>query len=207
MARSVEDAARIFNVMAGYDPNDPFTEDGKREQDYTAFLDPQGLKGARIGVLRALVDTDDADPEVTALFQRALADLRQAGAVIVDPIEVANFANHLEDKGSCKSFRYDMYVYLQSLGERTPLRDVMEVYKSGRYSPSSKDAFAFFADGPLDVPPERWDPPCLPYLKNPSRKAFHDDVTAAMDQADVEVLIYPTLTNPPAHLEKARVEF
>jgi Asp-tRNA(Asn)/Glu-tRNA(Gln) amidotransferase A subunit family amidase len=207
MARSVEDAAHIFNVVAGYDPADPFTEAGKREDDYTEFLDPGGLKGARIGVLRALVDTADADPEVTALFERAVDDMRKAGAVIVDPVQIANFGEHLEDKGFCERFRYDMYVYLQSLGESAPLRDVMEVYESGRYSPYIKGAFASFANGPLDVPPERWDPPCLPYLENPSRKAFHDDVTKAMDEAGVDVLIYPTWTNPPAHLDKAREEY
>jgi Asp-tRNA(Asn)/Glu-tRNA(Gln) amidotransferase A subunit family amidase len=207
MARSVEDAARIFNVVAGYDPADPFTEDGKREADYTVFLDPEGLRGARIGVLRALVDTGDADPQVVALFERALEDLRQSGAVIVDPIKIARFAEHLEDKGFCERFRYDMYVYLQSLGMAAPVHDVMEIYESGRYSPYVKDAFARFGNGPLDVPPERWDPPCLPYLENPWRKAFHDDVTAAMDQAGVDVLIYPTWTNPPAHLDKAREEY
>ena len=254
IARSVEDAARIFNVVAGYDPADPFTEQGKREDDYTAFLDPEGLQGARIGVLRALVDTQDADPEVKALFEQAVAGLRQAGASIVDPVEIPNFAAHLKDKGFCQRFRYDMYVYLQSLGDKaplveiappedrappgdrasqgsrasqredappgdkepqenrsspgqTPLRDVMEAYKSGRYSPYIKEAFASFLDGPLDVPPEQWDPPCLPYLENPRRKAFLDDVTAAMDQAGVDVLIYPTWTNPPAHLDKAREEY
>ncbi len=207
MARSVEDAARIFNVVAGYDPADPYTEEGKREKDYTAFLNPDGLRTARIGVLRALVDTEDADPQVTELFEQAVADLRQAGAVIVDPVEIPNFAEHLEDNGSCRTFRYDMHVYLQSLGDKAPMLDVMDVYRAGRYSPYIKNAFASFGEGPLDVPPENWDPPCLPYLNNPKRKEFLDDVTAAMDRADVEVLIYPTWTNPPAHLDKASEEY
>lgn len=207
MARSVEDAARIFDVVAGYDPADPFTEEGKREEDYTAFLDLDGLKTARIGVLRALVDTEDADSEVTALFERAIDDLRQAGAVLVDPVEIENLAAHFEDNGSCRTFRYDMHVYLQSLGDSAPLLDVMDAYQQGRHSPYIKGAFASFGKGPLDVPPEEWDPPCLPYLKSPKRKAFLDDVTAAMDQAGVDVLIYPTWTNPPAHLDKAREEY
>ena len=57
---------------------DAFTEAGrgKKAADYTAFLDANGLQDARIGVLRALVDTDDADTAVIQLFERAVEDLR-----------------------------------------------------------------------------------------------------------------------------------
>ena len=81
MGRTVEDVARVFNVVAGYDPADPYTEAGRgrREDDYTSFLDPDGLKGARIGVLRALVDTEDADSGVVAVFEDAF-DGRAGGA-------------------------------------------------------------------------------------------------------------------------------
>ncbi len=207
MARTVEDGARIFNVVVGYDPNDPFTEEGVGEDDYLAFLQKDGLKGARIGVLRALVDTEDADPEVTALFNKAVEDMRAAGAEIVDPVEVEDFKNHVEDRGFCQRFRYDMYVYLQSLGDKAPIKDVMEVQQSGQHSEYVKGILEFFGRQALDVPPEKWDPPCLPYLENPKRKAFLDAVTSAMDQAQVEVLVYPTWTNPPAHLDKPRDEY
>ena len=209
MTRTVEDGARLFNVVAGYDPADPFTEagKGKREADYTAFLNENGLEGARIGVLRALVDTEDSDPEVVALFERAIEDLEAAGATIVDPVEIPDFALHLAADSFCPRFRYDMYVYLQSLGDGAPIHDVVEAYETDQYSPYAKEAFEFFADGPLDVPPEKWDEPCLPYLAHPQRKAYLDDVLAAMDAAGVDALIYPTWTNPPAHLDKALEEY
>ncbi|MEE8586615.1 MAG: amidase family protein [Acidobacteriota bacterium] len=207
LTRSVQDGARIFNVVAGYDPNDPFTEEGVREEDYLAFLQEDGLKGARIGLLRALVDTEDADPEVTALFLKAVEDMRAAGAEIVDPVEVEDFKGHIEDRGFCPRFRYDMYVYLQSLGEKAPIRDVMEVYESGQHSEYVKGILEFYGRQPMDAAPENWDPPCLPYLENPRRKAFLEAVTAAMDEAQVDVLIYPTWTNPPAHLDKPREEY
>ncbi|CAN0603554.1 unnamed protein product, partial [Ectocarpus sp. 12 AP-2014] len=129
MTRTVTDGARAFNVVAGFDPADPFTElgQGRREADYTAFLDANGLSGKRIGVLRALVDTDDADPEVIAVFERALEDLEKLGAVIVDPFEVPNFQAHLDGDYFCARFRYDMHQYLLSLGPDAPLKDVMEV--------------------------------------------------------------------------------
>ena len=207
MTRTVEDGARIFNVLAGYDPADPLMEDGKRAGDYTDFLDPDGLRGARIGVLRRLVDTEEADPEVLGLFERAIDDLEAAGARIVDPLEVVNMDYHLEHGGFCRSFRYDMRNYLLSLGDVAPMIDVRGVYESGRYSAYTKEAFEYFAAGPLDIAPEDEEPPCPRYLDHPDRRSYLDDVTAAMDAADVEALIYPTWTNPPAHLDKADEEY
>jgi len=207
MTRTVEDGARLFNVVAGYDPADPFTEPDKREPDYTAFLDVDGLNGARVGVLRALVDTDDADPQVTALFNQAIEDMRAAGAEIVQPIIVPGFQEHLDSRKFCDRFRYDMYLYLQSLGEQAPIRDVIEVLETGQHSPYVKQSLERFAKRPLETAPEDWEEPCLPYPANPLRNAFLEDVTAAMDAAEVDVLLYPTWTNPPAHLDKPRAEY
>ncbi|MDX5421598.1 MAG: amidase, partial [Hymenobacteraceae bacterium] len=77
MARTVEDATKILEVIAGYDPADPLTRhsQGKVPQNYTQFLVKDGLKGARIGVLRTLSDKDP-DPQVKALFEQAIADLQ-----------------------------------------------------------------------------------------------------------------------------------
>lgn len=209
MTRTVTDGARLFDVVAGYDSADPFTElgKGKREKDYTAFLDADGLKGARIGVLRALVNTDDADPEVIAVFEQAVADLRTAGATIVDPFEVENFAAHLDADVFCVRFRYDMQQYLKSLGRDAPIKDVMEVYKSGEYASYIKGRLEFFGGKPLGQHPEQADPPCLDYPRHPARKAYMDDVIAAMDAARVDAIVYPTWTNPPAPLATALEDY
>ncbi len=209
MTRTVEDGARMFDVVTGYDPADPFTElgKGKREKDYTAFLDTGGLKGARIGVLRALVNTEDADPEVVAVFEQAIADLRAAGATIVDPFTVDNFANHLDADVFCVRFRYDMEQYLKSLGPDAPIKDVMEVYESGEYSPYIKEGLEFFGGKPLGQHPEQASPPCLDFPNHPARKAYLDDVIKAMDGAAVDAVIYPTWTNPPAPLATALTDY
>lgn len=207
MTRTVEDGARLFNVVAGYDPADPFTEPDKRQPDYTAFLDPDGLCGARIGVLRALVDTEDADPRIQQIFSKAVHDMREAGAEVVDPLEVPDFQEHLDSRSFCQRFRYDMRVYLRSLGESAPIRDVIEVLESGQYSPYVEKSLRRFAEIAADSPPEQWEPPCPAYLDHPARRAFLDAVTQAMDEADVTVLIYPTWTNPPAHLDKSDEEY
>ncbi|GAB4528886.1 MAG: amidase [Parvularculaceae bacterium] len=206
MTRTVEDGARIFNIVAGYDPADPYTEEGRgrREADYTEFLDRRGLRGARIGVLRALVDTEDADPQVTALFEQALADLRNAGAEIVDPLEIANFQAHLDSEDYfCPRFRHDVYVYMRSRGPGAPFLDVASLLETGQYHPSAEGGLRFFSDGPLEEPPSEWDPPCPDYAAHPGRQAYKADVIAAMDAAGVDAIIYPSWTNPPAPLETA----
>jgi Asp-tRNA(Asn)/Glu-tRNA(Gln) amidotransferase A subunit family amidase/CubicO group peptidase (beta-lactamase class C family) len=208
MTRTVTDAAKVFNVVAGYDPADPYTELGRdrREADYTAFLDASALQGKRLGVLRALVDTDDADPEVVKVFEQALADLEAAGAQIVDPVEIDNLDIHL-DQSSCKRFRYDMHMYLSSLGGDAPMRDVMDVVDSGQHSPLVAGGLTYFGDGPLDTHPADSEEPCLDFADNELRQAYLADTVAAMDAAEVDAIVYPSWTNPPAHIDRARIDY
>ena len=212
MTRTVEDGARIFDVVAGYDPADPSTElgRGRREADYTAFLDPGGLKGARIAILGELLDSDGADPEIAALFDRAVADLEAAGAEIVRDFPVDNFAAHLKETWSgyaCRGFRHDVHEYLKSRGAAAPFSDVATLLESGQYSSYIKGALESFADTPLDVAPPEWDPPCPFYLDHPGRRAYLDDLVAAMDRAAVDAVIYPSWTHPPALLARAEEDY
>ena len=95
MARTVTDLAKLLDSMVGYDPDDPVTGHGvgKAADSYSATLDKAALKGARIGILResmgyaAEPDTDDFK-KVSEVFDKAVADLRKAGAEIVDPIVI-----------------------------------------------------------------------------------------------------------------------
>src|SRR5690242_12942065 len=82
MARTVEDAAAVFQVVAGSDPADPVTAAAASHlpQNYAAALVRDGLKGARIGVLRYAYERDSTDPEIISVFMRAVEDLKNAGA-------------------------------------------------------------------------------------------------------------------------------
>lgn len=97
MARTVTDVAKLLDVMVGYDPEDPLTADGigHVQNNYEKFLDKNGLKGARIGVLREPMGVG-SEPQsedfakVTAVFDKAVAELKDTGAVLVDPIVIPN---------------------------------------------------------------------------------------------------------------------
>ncbi|MFO7272887.1 MAG: amidase [Sphaerobacter thermophilus] len=87
-ARVVADAAAILGAMVGVDPEDPATapSEGRAYTDYTQFLDPNGLQGARIGVARQGVT--GYSEETDRLFEQAIQAMRDAGATIIDPADI-----------------------------------------------------------------------------------------------------------------------
>lgn len=87
-ARVVADAAAILGAMVGVDPDDPATapSEGRAYTDYTQFLDPNGLQGARIGVARQSVT--GYSEETDRLFEQAIQAMRDAGATIIDPADI-----------------------------------------------------------------------------------------------------------------------
>jgi Asp-tRNA(Asn)/Glu-tRNA(Gln) amidotransferase A subunit family amidase len=95
MARTVKDLALMTDGMVGYDPGDPVTAlgVGKHKGSYTQYLDRNGLKGARIGVLQESIG-QNSEPasedfkKVDAVFQKAVSELKAAGATVVDPIVI-----------------------------------------------------------------------------------------------------------------------
>ena len=95
MARTVTDLAKLLDVMVGYDPEDPLTALGVnvKHLPYTTYLKRDGLKGARIGVLRESLGnaTDPSSAEFTAVdtvFARNVAELKAAGATVIDPLVI-----------------------------------------------------------------------------------------------------------------------
>ncbi len=200
LMRNVEDTAIVFNVLAGYDPADPLTAAsiGRVKDDYTRYLHVDGLQGVRLGVLRQLYDTPTADFEILELMDRAIEDLRAAGAVIIDPFEIEDFEQLTAATGFCSRFRYDLRLYLRSLGEAAPIQSLAEVAARGAYLEHNAEAMQWAMNEDRD--PGAHTPPCVDVQGDPRRKALLDAVLAAMDEAGVDALIYPTWSNPPRHI-------
>ncbi len=87
MARTVRDTAILLGALAGADPRDAATAEsgGKALSDYTSFLDPNGLRGARIGVARKYFGFNDA---VDQLMNNVIEEMKRQGAVMVDPADL-----------------------------------------------------------------------------------------------------------------------
>jgi len=121
MARSVADAAALLTVLAGYDPDDPATEPLKSREplDYTQYLQRDGLKGVRIGVMRQQAGFHD---EVDALLIRAIDTLRAQGATIVDPADIPTQGKLDNDEQTVLlyEFKDGLNRYLANRGGVTP---------------------------------------------------------------------------------------
>jgi amidase len=196
MARTVEDAAKVFQAIAGEDPNDPVTAAASSHpsQEYTAALDRNGLRGAVIGILRQAYERETTDPEVVRLFMAAVEDLRRAGAAIADPatVEGLDAIRRPQDAGPCMGFKYDINRYLAAQGDRVPLKSLADIIKSGRFHPSSQRRLEMADKGPENGP---GSPPC------DADKAYRDKVRDAvlktMDKFKLDAFVYPTWSNPP----------
>jgi amidase len=105
MARTVRDLAKLLDGMVGYDPEDPVTAlgVGKVQGSYTRYLDQGALNGARIGILRESIgnqsDPSSADFKIIdASFEKNVAELKAAGATLVDPIVIPNLKKLLSTR-------------------------------------------------------------------------------------------------------------
>ncbi|SNR42690.1 amidase family protein [Hymenobacter mucosus] len=194
MTRTVADATRLLEVMAGYDPADPLTKysEGKIPKNYQQFLDKNGLKGARIGVLRTLSERKP-DPQVKALFERAIADLQKAGAIIVDPVEVPNFASVSKDQW-CSVFQHDINDYLAALGPQAPVKSLNDIVASGKFAPYIAENLTYHQQHTEGAQGTT----CTDAYTDTKRIAFRKAITDVMDRYQVSALIYPTWNNPPA---------
>ncbi|MEA3642526.1 MAG: amidase family protein [Lamprobacter sp.] len=205
LMRTVTDTAIVYSVLAGYDPADPLTQAGigRVKPDYRRYLKRDGLQGARLGVLRALVvtetdtgmDVDTADPEVVVRFDQAIEDLREAGAVIIDPFQIPDFERLTEATGFCSRFRYDLNRYLNTLGPNAPIRSLGEVVASNQFLPQSAGAMQWAMA--VDVDPGSQQPPCVDVQGDPRRKALLEAVLAAMDEQQIDAILYPSWSHPP----------
>jgi amidase len=197
MARTVADVATVLGVVAGYDPADPITKlsEGKAYPDYTQFLDKKGLQGVRIGVFREYIDSPTTDLQVKALVEKAIADLKAQGAVIVDPFVIPNFDELTKDIW-CGDFQADLNRYLAVHAKNAPYKHLAEIFASGLYLPYIEDDMKD-AVSPKPTAPGEEEPRCEDVYHTPRKIAFRDAVLAAMDHDRLDAVIYPTWSNPP----------
>ncbi|MDQ6717073.1 MAG: amidase [Gemmatimonadota bacterium] len=129
MARTVRDAAILLGAMAGEDPSDSATagSSAHSSSDYTKYLDANGLRGARIGVVRAKYSgfNDDVDK----LVADAIEAMKRGGAFIVDPADIPT-AGKFDDSEFdvlLYEFKADLNTYLASLGPNAPVKSLADI--------------------------------------------------------------------------------
>jgi amidase len=207
MARTVEDAVAVFQVIVGEDPDDPITSSADYVQpglrpggrpetipDYRAALVRTGLAGARLGVLRQAYERDTTDPEIVQVFSGAIEELKHAGAIVVDPatVDLAN-VRRSQAAGTCGGFKYDINRYLAGLGDRAPVHSLDEIVKSRRFHPSVQLRLERAQESTESNGPE--SAACKAEAEY--REQFRAAVLKTMDAEKLHAFIYPTWSNPP----------
>ena len=122
LTRNVADVAAILSVMTGADPTDDATKKsaGKVEKDYTKFLNPTALKGARIGIAR---DFTGMDQDVDWVIESAIAQMKKSGATVVDvryPKWLLDARQDFYNAVRYPEFAVQIGDYLKTLGPKYP---------------------------------------------------------------------------------------
>jgi amidase len=203
LTRTVEDAALMLDVVAGYDPEDPITKnsEGHIPKSYTLFLDRNGLRGARLGVFRPYIETSSTDPQIKALTERAIQVLKAQGADIVDPFEIPNFEELTQDI-YCGDFQSDLNSYLAKHGQGAAYKNLAEIIQSGLFLPYIEGRLK---DAAAPKPASDTDStPCPDVYHDEKKIAFREAILAAMAQHKVDAIIYPTWSNAPRKVGDGR---
>ena len=205
MCRTVEDATKVLEIIAGFDPEDPITgySEGRIVSNYTQFLIKDGLQGSRIGVLRELSD-NNTDPEIEKLFKEAISDLDSLGAQIIDPVDISGFST-LKQNQWCAEFRADIESYLATYVKRDTMETLEDIIRVGTTSQFSKKRLKNFASNQ-----GRWENPeieCLDAYNDANRIAFREAIEKVMDSLKLDAIVYPSWNNRPARVDYFEEEY
>jgi len=198
MTRTVEDAARMLDVMVGFDPADPYTAAvgiARRQESFVDALQRSTLEGKRIGVLREVFGLED-DPDGVAVndaLDPALAKLTEAGATLVD-VEIADLM-HFVGYTSLYFSRslQDMNAFI---AERPGLgvESITQLHADKKYHPKL-DLFEGIATGPANLTE---DPEFLD--RTFAQGDFQRSVIGMMLELELDAIAFPDTRLPaPTH--------
>jgi amidase len=194
MCRTARDAAILLGALTGVDPDDGATAAsvGKSQTDYAQFCDPDGLKGARIGVARKYFGFSDA---VDALMEESLTAMKHQGATLVDPADIPTLGKF--DESELLVFMYelkaDLNAYLARLGTSAPVRTLQDIIEFNDHNRQKEmpyfgqDLFLKAqAKGPLT------DKEYVDALAKNHQLARTEGIDALMDQHHLDAIVAPT---------------
>lgn len=196
IGRSVVDVALVLYAIAGYDRDDPQTATsvGNIPASYTAFLQPDGLRGARIGLLTDLLGTDAEDEEVTAIIRAAAGAMQGLGAQ-VEEVAIPGLRDLLHDRMGgllvlVQDFKADLNAYLASR-PTAPLRSLADALASGKVHPAAAPLMQASEAVETRETGEYWE-----HLAKRGRVRLA--VLRSLADARLDAFVYPTMRRPAA---------
>lgn len=138
ITRTVQDAARMLDAIAGYDPADPITafSTGKIPRSYADGLTRDALKGARLGLLLDFLGEDAVHQPVNEVVDSAVRNMTAMGATVVR-VSIPDFGALTRDLSLINfEFKAAFNAYLTALGPRAPVKTLDEFIARGEFHPS-----------------------------------------------------------------------
>ncbi|KAL1916387.1 uncharacterized protein VTP21DRAFT_5578 [Calcarisporiella thermophila] len=205
MAKSVEDAAIVMEVIAGFDRRDVPANldkpDGFKVPKYTKFLDKNGLKGARIGVPRHVYYDRYNRPEEKEVVEKMLKKLEELGATIVDPADIPT-ADELADMepygfgyeltAFLHEFKHDVAAYLSQLPAKCPMKTLKDLIKFNEEH--AKQEMPLFKQEMFEAAQNTTGLDAPAYkdsLKKVRELAGKKGIDAVMDKLNLDALVQP----------------
>ncbi len=198
LARTVADLAIMLDATVGVDPADAITKDstGHIPKSYRESLDAAGLKGARIGILRAYWGSAPEDDEVAGILRKALEGFKAQGAEVID-VTVPGLDDLLRDSSViADEFKFDLADYL-SKQPNAPVKSLGEIIERGLHH-AELDATFRLRNQPEKRETEHYR---QAFVK---RRALRAAVEATLEELRVDALAYPTLRRKPALIGEAQ---
>jgi Asp-tRNA(Asn)/Glu-tRNA(Gln) amidotransferase A subunit family amidase len=198
MTRTVEDTALLLDATVGYDPNDIETAKSINNypETYTAYLNADGLEDAKIGVIRELFQQGDA--EVNDLVDQAILDMQAAGAEVID-VEIDNLSGITAYPSlSSWEFKFQLNDYLEAMGDAAPYNSLTEIIESGEYLDSVERSLIERNERETLDTEEYKD--ILLFRTQESQNGL----LKAMADHELDALLYPTSSNPPAEIGRGQ---
>ncbi len=198
MTRSVYDTAATLSVIAGWDAEDlgTFAAMGHFPQDdWSKRLGSSSLQGRRVGVLREMFSTGPVDTEVTALFDQVIADLKQGGALVLDPVLTGtNLREATSSAVSGTTHPYELIpaanAYLERLGPNRPFKKIEDMFAAAGHD---KIHERYIRAMTLPSPERSPDYVARFALKD----ALREQVVAVMQQFKLDAVVLPYRSLPP----------
>ena len=191
MARTLRDAAILLTAIAGVDPRDGVTVESQgKATDYTRFLDPNGLRGARIGVARKYFGFSEL---VDQVMERSLKVMKQAGAEIVDPADLPSHGKFDDSELTVLLYelKTDLNAYLVARGGTAKsLEDIIDFNDRNR-----EKEMPYFGQDLFLKAQAKGDLTTKEYtdaLANDQRLSRKEGIDAVMDQYQLDAIVAPT---------------
>jgi amidase len=196
MCRSTHDLAVMLDSLVGIDADDLITARSLTHlptASYTTFLNPEGLRGARIGVLREMFRSGPAHAEGLALAEKAIFELNRAGALVYDPVVLGiNLDRTRMLKVNYWEAETILDKYFVDFGPNAPFRSVREMVE--KFPQQAKSDFAENLKYAPNLDAEY-------QARLRGREALREAVVALMDKFQLDAVVFPYKTLPASKLK------